>query len=728
MKSFIIQKGTALTLTAILAGTLVFPAYGSLHAANAVHVAQATVKTPTQQAIDKAANTDNIPGVIVTVKKGDASWSYASGEANIEKNHKVDADSTFRIGSTSKSFVATVALQLAGEKKLSLDDTVEKWLPGLVKGNGFDGNNIKIRQLLNHTSGIPDYLTPEFKTNLLANPGENYTAEQLIARGLELKPVTGWQYSNTNTVIMGLIIQKVTGETYAEQIKKRIIEPLQLKRTFLPGSSTDIPKKHARGYLNTGDKLVDITVLNPSFTNAAGEMISTGEDMTTFFRALLGGKLLTPEMQKEMLTSTADSPLGRYGLGIHGTKLPDGTIVWGHGGGIPGFTNFAGGTEDGQHVISININVLSDAEKHINNILASEFAIEPQKELTEKEKKSKHREDVKRVMDEVVTIKRVPSVIAGGLKDGERWSYAAGTASYEVPSPVQPDFSFRIGSITKTFTATVVLQLAEEKQLNLDDTVEKWLPGVVKGNGYDGNKITIRQLLNHTSGIASYTDNDMRDITIPQNPFRYYTVDELIGLGLAKPPVYAPGEGWNYSNTNTVLAGQIIQKATGDTYAEQIRKRFIEPLGMTETFVMESSHDIPGNHATGYNLDRSGRLYDLTEINQSWANAAGDMVSSVKDLTTFFSALLGGKLLNEEMMKQMTTTVDTPLGKFGLGIYEGKTPDGQSYWGHSGGTFGFESRAFGSLDGKHIMVTCINAVGPDVYPAHDKILNKEFGR
>ncbi|WP_081481599.1 serine hydrolase domain-containing protein [Paenibacillus elgii] len=708
---------------------LVFPAYGTLHAANEVQAeVQAAVKTPTQQAIDKAANTKNIPGVIVNVKNGDESWSYASGEANIERNHKVDADASFRIGSTTKTFVATVALQLAGEKKLSLDDTVEKWLPGLVQGNGFDGNNIKIRQLLNHTSGLPDYLTPDLRTNLITNPGEVYTAEQLIARALKLKPVTGWQYSNTNFVIMGLIIQKVTGETYAQQIKKRIIEPLQLKETILPGSSADFPKKHARGYLNTGDKLVDITVLNPSWANAAGEMISTGQDITTFFRALLGGKLLTPEMKKEMLTSTADSPLGKYGLGIIATKLPDGTVVWGHGGGIPGFTNFGGGTEDGQHVISININVLSDAEKQINDILATEFAIEPQKELPEKKKKSKHLEDVKRVMDEVVTSKKVPSVIAGGQQDGERWSYATGTASFEVPHPVESNYSFRIGSITKAFTAAVVLQLAEEKTLNLDDTVEKWLPGVVKGNGYDGNKITIRQLLNHTSGIASYTDLDMRDFTIPQNPFRYYSVDELIGMALAKPPVYAPGEGWNYSNTNTVLAGQIIQKATGDSYAEQIRKRFIEPLGMTETFVMESSHDIPGNHATGYNMDRSGRLYDLTEINQSFANAAGDMVSSVKDLTTFFSALLGGKLLNEEMMKQMTTTVDSPLGKFGLGIFELKTPDGQSYWGHSGGTYGFESRAFGSLDGKRIMVTCINAVGPDVYPAHDKILNKEFGR
>lgn len=720
MKSFILKKGTALTLTgAILVGALAIPSFENVHAVNK--------RTSIEQVIDKAADAKNIPGVIVTVKNGETSWAYASGEGNIERNHKVDADSAFRIGSTTKTFVATVVLQLAGEKKLSLDDTVEKWLPGLIKGNGYDGSKITIRQLLNHTSGIADYLTPDLKEKLIENPSENYTAEQLISRALQLEPVKGWSYSNTNMVIVGLIIQKVTGKSYAEQIQKRIINPLSLKETVLPGSSMDIPKKNARGYLNTGDKLVDITLFNPSFANASGEMISTGEDMTTFFRALLGGKLLTPEMQKEMVTHTVDTPLGKYGLGIHATKLPDGTEVWGHGGGIPGFTNFAGGTKDGQHVISININVLG-AEKQINNILASEFKAKSKKEPTNKEKKSKHREGVQNVMDQVVTNKKIPSVIAGGLKDGKRWSYATGTASYEMPRPVEPNFSFRIGSITKTFTASVVLQLAEEKQLNLDDTVEKWLPGVVQGNGYDGSKITIRQLLNHTSGIAAYTDLDMRDITLPQNPFRYYSTDELISLALAKPPVFAPGEGWDYSNTNTVIAGEIIRKVTGDTYAEQIRKRFIEPLGLKETFVMEASSHIPGKHANGYNMDRSGRLYDLTEINQSWANAAGDMVSTVEDLTTFFSALLGGKLLNQELMNQMLTTVDSPIGKVGLGVYEEKTPDGQSYWGHAGGTFGFETRVGGPIGGEHILVTAINAVGPEVITGRDKIFNKEFGR
>ncbi|MGH1325886.1 serine hydrolase domain-containing protein [Bacillus pretiosus] len=720
MKSFILRKGTALTLTgAILVGALAIPSYENVHAVNK--------RTSIEQVIDKAADAKNIPGVVVTVKNGEASWAYASGEGNIERNHKVDADSAFRIGSTTKTFVATVVLQLAGEKKLSLDDTVEKWLPGLIKGKGYDGSKITIRQLLNHTSGIADYLTPDLKEKLIENPSENYTAEQLISRALQLEPVKGWSYSNTNMVIIGLLIQKVTGESYAEQIQKRIIDPLSLKETVLPGSSMDIPKKNARGYLNTGDKLVDITLFNPSFANASGEMISTGEDMTTFFRALLGGKLLTPEMQKEMVTHTVDTPLGKYGLGIHATKLPDGTEVWGHGGGIPGFTNFAGGTKDGQHVISININVLG-AEKQINNILASEFAAKSKKEPTDKEKKSKHREEVQNVMDQVVTNKKIPSVIAGGLKDGKRWSYATGTASYEMPRPVETNFSFRIGSITKTFTASVVLQLAEEKQLNLDDTVEKWLPGVVQGNGYDGSKITIRQLLNHTSGIAAYTDLDMRDITLPQNPFRYYSTDELISLALAKPPVFAPGEGWDYSNTNTVIAGEIIRKVTGDTYAEQIRKRFIEPLGLKETFVMEASSHIPGKHANGYNMDRSGRLYDLTEINQSWANAAGNMVSTVEDLTTFFSALLGGKLLNQELMDQMFTTVDSPIGKVGLGIYEEKTSDGQSYWGHAGGTFGFETRVGGPIGGEHILVTAINAVGPEVITGRDKIFNKEFGR
>lgn len=724
MKPFHMQKGASLALSALLIGTLILPTYGCAEAGvdQAITQQQKTDHTKIKEAIDKAAASENIPGVIFAVKKGTDFWSYASGEANVESKKPMEADYSFRIGSITKSFVGVVAMQLAGEKKLSLDDSVEKWLPGVVQGNGYDGNKITIRQLLNHSSGVADYLDGELKESLLQNSTQTFTAEQLISRALKHTPTTGG-YSNTNTVLMKLIIQKVTGETYAEQIKKRIVEPLQLKETFLPENSQSIPENSPNGYFNNAGTLMDMTDLNPSFADAAGGMISTAKDLTTFFSALLGGKLLTPEIQKEMLTTVA-TPHGKFGLGIQEVTLPNGTTIWGHQGGIPGFTNFAGGTKDGEHVIAMSINVLEGAIPHMENIQMTEFSGQAKQPSTPDQAAQKHGEEVKDFIDQKTKSEEIPGIVAAGLRNGEYWSYAAGVANLDHKNPMEPDFTFRIGSVTKAFVATLVLQLAQEKKLNLDDSVEKWLPGVVKGNGYDGNKITIRQLLNQTSGIASYTSTDMRYAT----SFPQYTVDDLVRMGLAKPPVFQPGAGWDYSNTNTVLAGLVIQKVTGETYDVQMKKRILDPLQMTDTSFSGSNPKIPGQHATGYNMNQAGKLYDFTEYNPSWANAAGEMISTGKDLTTFFSALLGGKLLSDEMMKQMTTGVDSPFGKYGLGIYEVTLPNGKTYWGHGGGIHGFETLAGGTLGGKDILVTNINAVGPEPVIANNAVFEKEFSR
>lgn len=724
MKPFHMQKGASLALSALLIGTLILPTYGCAEAGvdQAITQQQKTDHTKIKEAIDKAAASENIPGVIFAVKKGTDFWSYASGEANVESKKPMEADYSFRIGSITKSFVGVVAMQLAGERKLSLDDSVEKWLPGVVQGNGYDGNKITIRQLLNHSSGVADYLDGELKESLLQNSTQTFTAEQLISRALKHTPTTGG-YSNTNTVLMKLIIQKVTGETYAEQIKKRIVEPLQLKETFLPENSQSIPENSPNGYFNNAGTLMDMTDLNPSFADAAGGMISTAKDLTTFFSALLGGKLLTPEIQKEMLTTVA-TPHGKFGLGIQEVTLPNGTTIWGHQGGIPGFTNFAGGTKDGEHVIAMSINVLEGAIPHMENIQMTEFSGQAKQPSTPDQAAQKHGEEVKDFIDQKTKSEEIPGIVAAGLRNGEYWSYAAGVANLDHKNPMEPDFTFRIGSVTKAFVATLVLQLAQEKKLNLDDSVEKWLPGVVKGNGYDGNKITIRQLLNQTSGIASYTSTDMRYAT----SFPQYTVDDLVRMGLAKPPVFQPGAGWDYSNTNTVLAGLVIQKVTGETYDVQMKKRILDPLQMTDTSFSGSNPKIPGQHATGYNMNQAGKLYDFTEYNPSWANAAGEMISTGKDLTTFFSALLGGKLLSDEMMKQMTTGVDSPFGKYGLGIYEVTLPNGKTYWGHGGGIHGFETLAGGTLGGKDILVTNINAVGPEPVIANNAVFEKEFSR
>lgn len=336
---------------------------------------------------------------------------------------------------------------------------------------------------------------------------------------------------------------------------------------------------------------------------------------------------------------------------------------------------------------------------------------------------------VQQTMDDLVKRKEVPGILAQVVKDGQVWSYGAGQASIYSDRKMDPEFHYRIGSITKTFVATVLLQLAEENKLSLDDSVEKWLPGVVQGNGYDGSNITIRQLLNHTSGIANYTSEDFIKRIVVEHPYRTYSADELIRLGLDQKPLFEPGKGWSYSNTNYVLAGVIIQKVTGKTYGENIEARIIAKLGLKSTSVAGTQSSLPDPHARGY-ITLEGRGYvDITELNPSWGNAAGDMISTAKDLNAFFSALLGGKLLSKESMTQMLDGVETPIGRYGLGIYEvTKRTDGESVWGHSGGIHGFGSQSGGTLDGKHVMSANVNILqfaGSTTNP-HDEIFRAEF--
>ncbi|WP_033797869.1 serine hydrolase domain-containing protein, partial [Bacillus pseudomycoides] len=289
------------------------------------------------------------------------------------------------------------------------------------------------------------------------------------------------------------------------------------------------------------------------------------------------------------------------------------------------------------------------------------------------------RNSVKQVMRDTLQL-GFPGILAKTFEGGKTWSYAAGIADLRTKKPMKTDFRFRIGSVTKTFTATVVLQLAGENRLNLDDSIEKWLPGVIQGNGYDGNQITIRQILNHTSGIAEYLRSKDADM---MNTKKTYTAEELVKIGLSLPPDFAPGKGWSYSDTGYVLLGILIEKVTGNSYAEEIENRIIEPLELSNTFLPGNSSVIPGtNHARGYvQPDGASELKDVTYYNPSIASSAGDMISTADDLNKFFSYLLSGKLLKEQQLKQMLTTVPTgsaEISGYGLGIYETKLPNGVS--------------------------------------------------
>ncbi|MEW2396076.1 serine hydrolase domain-containing protein [Streptomyces sp. NPDC046862] len=309
-------------------------------------------------------------GVVVRSSGPHGTRNAAGGVADKATGDRARPGDRFRIASTAKTFVATVVLQLVGEGRLSLDDTVEHWLPAVVSGNGNDGSKITVRQLLQHTSGLFDYAADfpvlTSKSGYLADRYTAWTAEQLAAIGMRhapnFQPGTSWSYSNTNYILAGMIIKKITGRDWTQEVTARIVRPLGLHDTLAPTTDPRIPGRHLRGYSafdETGPE-IDVTPLNPSAGGAAGAMISTTADLSRFYQALLGGKLLRPAQLAAMKTTVRASELDpawagiRYGLGLMEVPLSCGGSYYGHGGDIAGYTTRNGFTADGRRGVVLN--------------------------------------------------------------------------------------------------------------------------------------------------------------------------------------------------------------------------------------------------------------------------------------------------------------------------------------------------------------------------------------
>ncbi|MFF4319513.1 serine hydrolase domain-containing protein [Streptomyces sp. NPDC001568] len=328
-----------------------------------------------QRVLDRAVAGGGVPGILARVRDGRDTWVGAAGVADTTTGRQRRAQDRFRIGSTTKTFTATVMLQLAAEHRLSLDDSVEKWLPGVVRGPGHEPERITIRQLLDHTSGIHDYVNDDVMrkrgtgTAFLEHRFDRYRPEEIVGIGVSHPPVfapgSDWGYSNTGYFLAGMIVERVTGRPLAEVIAQRVTRPLGLTGTYLPGGDDPlIHGPHARHYskLMLTDPeagIHDVTELNPSWGWAAGGMISTTVDLDRFFRALLGGRLLPPAQQQEMLTMVTTKnwiPYTTYGLGVASQELACGVTVWGMGGAINGSWTYTFGTRNGTRMVSVNVN------------------------------------------------------------------------------------------------------------------------------------------------------------------------------------------------------------------------------------------------------------------------------------------------------------------------------------------------------------------------------------
>ncbi|MFL5914848.1 MAG: serine hydrolase [Gaiellaceae bacterium] len=296
-----------------------------------------------------------------------------------------------------------------------------------------------------------------------------------------------------------------------------------------------------------------------------------------------------------------------------------------------------------------------------------------------------------------------PGAVAYILDHGRHARAAVGYAKAETHAPMAATARFRIGSVSKTFTAVTVLQLVAEGKLHLSDTVERWLPGLLPS----GKEITIRELLNHTSGLYDYVrDPNVRTTwgTDHVPPPR-----RLIAIAASHGLDFSPGTRWEYSSTNYQVLGMLIERVSGHSLAAELKRRIFRPLRLNATALVPG-RDIPGPHANSYYVYSNGRRLNETRTTfGAWADGA--IVSNAPDLARFYRALLGGKLLSRTLLSQLKRTVSTAGSQdgeaSGLGIFRISLACGKT-WGHTGGAAGYLTKVLASANGKRVVVVATN--------------------
>ncbi|MFD5418195.1 serine hydrolase domain-containing protein [Streptomyces sp. NPDC127069] len=318
------------------------------------------------------------------------------------------------------------------------------------------------------------------------------------------------------------------------------------------------------------------------------------------------------------------------------------------------------------------------------------------------------------------------------------WRGSAGVADVRDGRAAVEDARFRAGSVTKTFTAAVVLQLAAEGKVDLDRPVQDYLPGLLPGF----EPVKVRELLNYTSGLRSA--DGPGDAFEDEYAHRFDLVDPhaLIANAVAKGPESAPGKQQRYSNIHYTVLGVLIEKLTGTTYEKAVGERIIKPLGLRHTsFPSRTQNRIPGPYNHGYQAvqaaDGSRSLVDVSDWNSSSNWAAGDLISTTADLERFTVALFGGRVVPKAQLEEMFTVPDVPDAETGkhavqtAGMKEFVLPDGTKLYGKTGSRYGYSTVIGGTRDLSRTLVYSVNstdAKGRDMNAVAYGIIGAAFAK
>jgi D-alanyl-D-alanine carboxypeptidase len=327
----------------------------------AVLTGAAASSTPgLQRAADRLVATSDIPGVITLLEQDGRRTLVAAGEADIAKHQKIRTGDRFWIGSVTKTFLAVVVMQLVDEGRISLDDTVEQLLPGRMR----EGRKVRLRHLLSHTSGIPEYMNIEpFVSAVRANPRVVIPARRLVTAAtrlpLEFIPGSQASYSNTNYLVVGELLERLTRRPIARLLRERIFDPLNLRSTAFESGRGAVGGRNIHGYDVTGVRPRDVSRHRLAGPWADGALVSSVRDLAVFMGALLRGKIVPPRLAAQMRTVLDVPGSHGQGLGLFELRSPCGRPYYGNTGGTPGYATFVAGSRDARRIVVISVNGIS---------------------------------------------------------------------------------------------------------------------------------------------------------------------------------------------------------------------------------------------------------------------------------------------------------------------------------------------------------------------------------
>jgi D-alanyl-D-alanine carboxypeptidase len=648
-------------------------------------------------------------GAIVVVQTPSGRTVHTAGVRDTTTKAPVRATDHMRIASTAKAFSAAVALSLVRDGRLSLDDTIAQRVPGLSAAWG----PVTLGQLLHHTSGVPDFTqSPQFGAyvtkHLHGRPSPRFLVGLIAGDPLSFRPGSRYHYSNTDNFLVALMAEAATGQPYTRLLSSRVYRPLGLRDTSLPRGAK-LPSPFIHGYQPDPPGAPEdvTTLLSASLAWASGGLVSTPADLTTFVRGYVGGRLFGRAVQRRQLRFRPgrSEPIGpgvnSAGLGIFRYRTSCGT-VYGHTGNTSGYTQFMASTLDGRRSVTASINVQITNRSTGPQLAAFRRLRRIEGAAVCEALASKRDAKLTTSVSQALKTVGAPGAIVGVWQPGQpAYVGTFGVRDTKTGQPMDPNLYMRIGSVTKTFTVTALLQLVDQGKVALDDPISKYVGGVT-----EGDRITLRQLAEMRSGLVNYTVTEPFDTALTADPFQAWTPQRLLSFAIGAPLQFPPGEGFSYSNTNTILLGLVVEQVSGQSIGDYITAHVTAPLGMKHTSFPVGT-EFPSPHAQGYSKPTpTTPVTDATAWNPTWTWSAGQMVSTLRDLRAWAPALASGQgLLTPATARERAASVADPTGpiKYGLGLF-----NVGGWIGHNGSLPGYQTLSLYRPETKTTIVAFIN--------------------